>query len=179
MTISSKMYGSVSEVTIGAGTAVTALGFNGTETGQGQDVAGNYIVDGQVEAAVGTGQFLKGLSTNANTADLQVRVTLTPTQIVAGHEAEITITRGIASKIDIVLDGLLDPVNGRIKAVTDGLQDDIDNVQDAIDRQNEIFELKREALVKQFAALEKAVSLLKATGDYLAAQFKSLPSTQK
>lgn len=175
LTVTSNSYGLASEVTIGTGTALGALGFTGTETGRGQDVVGHFLVNGQVEAAVGTGQFLVGSSTNANTADLQVRVTLTDSQIVSGSEASLTVTRGVASKLDTVLSGMLDPVNGRLKAIGGTFQTNIDNLKKVIDKQNQVFEAKRQALVRQFVALESVVSKLKSTGDLLAGQLRGLP----
>src|SRR5262249_51830914 len=52
LTITSASYGSNSKVTIGTGPALTPLGFAGTETGNGTDVAGNFLVNGAVEPAV-------------------------------------------------------------------------------------------------------------------------------
>src|SRR5262249_18292711 len=44
--ITTASYGFASDVTIGTGTALAPLGFAGTETAKGQDVVGNFIVDG-------------------------------------------------------------------------------------------------------------------------------------
>ncbi len=177
LAITSNTYGYSSEVAIVAGgTALAALGFAGTETGRGQNVMGNFIVDGRVEAATGNGQFLVGNSTNANTADLQVRVTLTESQLVAGPEASLTVTRGVASKLDQVLYDQLDPVNGRLKTINTSFQTNIDNIKKAIEKQNKFFEARREALVRQFVALESSVSRLKTTGDFLAGQLRGLPT---
>ena len=174
--VTSSTYGSTSEVAIGTGTALGALGFAGTESARGIDVIGSFIVDGKVEAATGSGQFLVGTSGNANTADLQVRVTLTPDQVVAGVEGNVTVSRGIASKFDQVLNGMLDPVNGRLKTISNTFQQNIDNLKKAIDKQNKTFETKRESLVRQFIAMETAISKLKSTGDFLGAQARSLPA---
>lgn len=174
LVITSASYGSASEVKIGTGTARTTLGFLGTETGLGQNVAGNFLVNGQVEAASGNGQLLTGASGNANTADLQVRVTLTPAQVLAGADADLTVTRGLASKLDQALSNVLDPVTGRLKTINDGFQEDIDDIQETIDRRTALFEARREALLKQFVALERTVSQLKTTGDYLMNQLAGL-----
>jgi flagellar hook-associated protein 2 len=177
LVISSQTYGLSSEVTVGTGTALTALGLSGSETDKGQDVVGKFIVDGVDEPGVGSGQFLVGDSTNANTADLQVRVTLGGSQIVNGPEASLNVTRGVASKLDVILSGLLDPVTGRLKTVNDGFQASVDDLEKSVKRQNDFMELRRQALVKQFAALEGNISRLKNTGDFLAAQLTS--STKK
>ena len=172
--ITSDAYGFTSEVTIVSGTALTDLGLDGTETDRGQDVVGKLIVGGVEESAVGTGRFLTGDSTNANTADVQVQVTLTSSQIQAGPEATLTLTRGIASQLEQVLDGMLDPVTGRLETITSSFQQSIDDLQTAIDRQDVLFELRRQALIREFVALERAVSQLRSAGDFLASQLLSI-----
>jgi flagellar hook-associated protein 2 len=174
LTITSSTYGSSSQVTIGTGTALTPLGFAGTETNKGVDVVGSFVVDGIVEPALGTGQFLTGNSTNANTAGLEVRVTLSPSQITAGPEGSITVTRGIASKLDVALNGLLDPVTGRLKSIEDGLQSNIDDIQSQIAEETDIMNSKRDSLLQQFVALESTVSQLQTVGNFLTQQFASL-----
>jgi flagellar capping protein FliD len=170
LVITSDSFGLASEVRLGAGTALTTLGFAGTESDKGQDVVGNFIVNGAVETAIGTGQFLIGSSTNANTADLQVRVTFTPSQVVEGPEASVTVTRGMASKLDVVLNRMLDPVTGRTKTINDGFQDKVDDLNETIKQQNEMLQAKQESLLRQFIAMESLVSQLKSTGDFLTAQ---------
>src|SRR5207244_7959704 len=102
LVITSAAYGLASEVTIVSGTALSPLGFAGTESDKGQDVAGNFIVGGTAEPAHGTGQFLIGDLTNPNTADLRVRVALSAAQLGDGPEASLVVTRGVAAKLDRV-----------------------------------------------------------------------------
>jgi flagellar hook-associated protein 2 len=173
LTISSDNFGLASEVKIGSGSAVAALGFAGTENDKGQDVVGKFIVNGIDESAIGTGQFLVGSATNPNAADLQVRVTLTAAQIVPGPEASITVTRGVASRLDRVLNRLLDPVTGRSKTIDDGFQDQVDDLDKTIGKQNELLQSRQQTLLRQFVALESLVSQLKSTGDFLTAQLSS------
>jgi flagellar hook-associated protein 2 len=178
LVITSDTYGLSSEVKFGTGTALAPLGFVGAENDKGQDVVGKFIVNGVNEPAVGTGQFLVGNSTNANTADLQVRVTLGSPQILAGAEANLTVTRGIASKVDVILSSLLDPVTGRLKTINDGFQDSVDDLDNAVEQQNEILKLRQQSLLRQFVALERTVSQLRTTGDLLTTQLTS-PTSQR
>ncbi|MEX2288669.1 MAG: flagellar filament capping protein FliD [Planctomycetaceae bacterium] len=172
--ITSNSYGNSSVVTIGTGSALGALGFAGSESDTGQDVVGTFVVDGVDEPATGKGRLLVGNPSNANTADLQVRVTLAPSQVQAGVDANVTVTRGIASRLDQVLTSLLDPVTGRAKAVNDGFDETAQAVQAAIDRQNQIFQIRQEALLKQFAALESSVGELQSVGNLLATQLSAI-----
>lgn len=174
LTITSATYGSTSEVKIGTGSALAMLGLAGTESGTGQNVAGNFIVDGRTEAANGQGQLLTGRSTNAATADLQVRVALTTSQVQAGSDATLTLTRGVASQLDAAVNALVEPSTGRLKAVYQGYQDRIDDVQKTITRESQAFEARRTALLRQFVALEQTVSQLRSTGDLINSQVNAL-----
>ncbi|MCA9075323.1 MAG: flagellar filament capping protein FliD [Planctomycetaceae bacterium] len=174
LSLTSETYGSKSSITVGSGTANATLGFAGGETDIGQDVAGTFIVDGQTESATGRGQLLIGESDNEFTADLQLRVSLTSADVVAGPEGEITITRGVAARLDQVINDYLDPVSGRLKTLNDGFDETIDSIQQSIDRQTAVFEQQREAIVQEFIALESAISELNTTSSFLAAQLAGL-----
>jgi len=172
--ITSASYGYASEIALADGTAWAVLGFDGTESDRGQDVVGKFIVDGQEEPAVGTGQILHGNAGNANTADLQVRVTLAATQLVDGPEASLTITRGVAAQLDQVLNRLLDPISGRLKSLNDNHQASIDDIQQQIEAQRARMQEQQEALVRRFVAMERTISELRNLSNYLAAQFVPL-----
>ncbi|HYV38334.1 MAG TPA: flagellar filament capping protein FliD, partial [Gemmataceae bacterium] len=171
LTITSNTYGSKSTVTLGAGSALADLGFTGAETATGQNVAGSFVVNGVTELASGSGQLLTGTSTNANTADLQVRVLMTPAQVGGGVQTDMTVTRGLASLLDAALTSLLDPVNGRMKSIDDGFQTTEDNIGKEIDRQTASFAAKQQALAQQFIDMEQAISKLQTLGNYLTTQF--------
>ena len=172
----SEIYGSSSEVTaVAGGTALAALGLAGTETAKGGDVVGRFLVNGVTETATGSGQFLIGATGNATTADLQVRVTLTDAQLDAVNpEANLTVTRGVASKLEMVLNQLLDPIDGRLKTINDTFQKRVDDLVNEEDRQNEIMESQKQSLLKKFIALETTVSQLRTSGDFLTAQINAL-----
>jgi len=174
--ITSDSYGSNSGVTIESGTALDDLEFDAGQTDQGQDVAGKFIVDGADETANGTGQLLVGDSSNDNTSGIQVRVTLTGGQIQAGSEANLTITRGIASSLDRLMGDMLDPVTGQLKTISDGFNDRIESIDGSIERVNELIDARRDALIEEFAGLEVTISQLQTTSSFLAAQLTSLVS---
>ena len=139
-------------------------------------MAGHYLVGGQVETAIGTGQFLVGSAANAHTADLQVRVTMTPAQVGIGVTSDVVITRGLASEVDLTLTRLLDPVTGRMKTINDGFQTRVDDIKEEITRQNALMAMRRERLLKQFIALESTVSQLQNLGAYLTTQLAQISS---
>lgn len=174
LVVTSNAYGSTSRVSLGSGTALPLLGFSGTENDTGQDVAGNFVVDGQVETATGQGQVLLGSIGNATTADLQVRVSLTASQVGAGLTTDMTLTRGVASITDLGLANLLDPVTGRLKTVKDGFQERIDDIQETITRQNRLATQRRDRLLRQFVSLETTVNQLQNLGNFLTTQMAQI-----
>lgn len=172
--ITSATYGSTSEVRLGAGTANSTLGFLGTENDLGKNVAGMFVVDGVEEEATGSGQLLTGKATNTNSADLQVRVTLSPGQVTGGVEGDVTLTRGLASRLDQLLGQLLDPVTGDFVAVDKQFQDRIDQMQKSIDRQQALFDAQEARIRTQFTAMEQAVQQLQSTASLVGSQLAAL-----
>jgi len=172
--ITSEAFGSTSRVGAFNGTAISALGFQGTEEGAGRDVVGRFIVNGKTETAVGSGRVLVGDLNNEFTADLQVRVTLTPNQIIEGVDGELVVTRGATARLDQFLGSFLDPERGGFAIATKSFESQIESIQKSISRVNQISESKREFLVKQFAALERALSSLQTTSSIVASQLSSI-----
>lgn len=162
--ITSAKYGSASSVEVVAGgTALSALGFTGGEKASGTDVVGSFTVGGKTEAATGSGQLLLGSSGNANTDGLQVLVT------AAGPvTADLGVTQGIASRLGAVLNKYMDPVNGRFKTIDNGFAATADGITEQITRQNQLVDEKKQSLLRQFTAMETAVSKLKNLGTQLA-----------
>lgn len=172
--LTSASYGSSSTVAVTGGTFLTDLGFNGAETGTGKDVVGHFVVDGKVEQAKGSGRLLIGDSENDTTADLQLRITLSSTQVGSGHDSQLTLTRGVASRLDQTISQLLDEESGQIKTVNDGFDARIEDIQESIDRQNALFAIQEEKLLQQFAALESLIGELQNTSSFLASQLGAL-----
>ncbi len=179
LTITSNTYGGSSQVTIQSGSAFTALGLSGIENDQGVDVAGNFIVNGVVEAATGRGRLLVGASDNENTADLQVRVTMTAGQVASGSDGDLLVSRGFASRIDQMMGDFLDSETGVLKSIKDRFKTDADNIQTSIDRQEDIFAKQEQDLLAQFVALERALGELESTSSFLTQQFANLSSLSK
>ncbi|MFN9718829.1 MAG: flagellar filament capping protein FliD [Planctomycetota bacterium] len=169
-------YGVSSEVEIVSGSAISALGFTAGQTDNGRDVAGSFLVGGKTEPAIGRGRVLVGNPDNENTADLQVQVTLSSGQVVAGVEGTIAVSRGLTSSLDQVLGKMLDTENGILNSVDEGFDGQLDNLQDAIDRQTKLFDIQKQSILQQFQALETAISQMNATSSYLGGQLASLPS---
>ncbi len=179
LTVTSDTYGSSSQVKFTDGTALATLGFAPGTEDKGRDVAGTFTVNGVTESATGRGQVLTGNADNEYTADLQLRVKLSPTDIVSGPEAEVNVTMGLAASLDNILDGMLDPENGGLKTIDDRFNDEIASLQDAFDRQKDLFDIQQQSLIEQFVALESAMSELQSTSDFVGTQLASLSASSK
>jgi flagellar hook-associated protein 2 len=173
--VTSASYGTSSEVTIAGGNAVSVLGFTSGQTNTGRDVVGSFRVDGQTEVAVGRGRLLTGDPQNNNTADLQVQVTLSSTQVVSGAEGRVTVSRGLASSLDQLLGQLLNTDQGLLNSVDDGFDGQLKSLQSSIDRQKAAFDRQQARLLTQFQSLESAISQMQSTSNYLGGQLASLP----
>jgi flagellar hook-associated protein 2 len=175
--ITSQLYGRSSTVAIGTGTAITSgiLGFSGTENGTGQDVAGYFLVNGNIETATGFGQILSGNSGNANTDGLEVQVTLTPPQITNTPEASLTVSNGVAQQLNQTLNQYLTPITGVLATVNTQLNSQISDISNSITNQNNLLQGKISSLQSQFSAMEVTLSTLNALSQQLAVQFASIP----
>ncbi|MCP4859563.1 MAG: flagellar filament capping protein FliD [Fuerstiella sp.] len=179
LTITSDIYGRSSTIKVIDGTAVATLGFSAGASDTGRDVAGTFVVDGVTETAIGRGQVLSGHVDNENTADLQLRIKLSDSEIISGAEADVTVTQGLAATLNSILDDMLDPINGGLKTIDERFDTEAQSLQDSLDRQQSLFDLQRESLIREFVALETSLSELKSTGDFLTTQLASLNAAQK
>lgn len=180
LVVTSARYGSSSEVSTLAGSAITSgvLGFGGAESDTGVDVAGKFIVNGSDETATGAGQTLTAADGNANTAGMRVQVTLTSSQLNGDStpEAELTVTRGVASKLSLFIDQLLDLTSGRLKTITEKFQSDADVIAKQIEKEQKQMAARTASLEKQFANMDSAVGRSKSNGDALTASLSPLLS---
>jgi flagellar hook-associated protein 2 len=161
LSFASGSFGSASNVTIGTGNALPTLGFTPGQSGSGLNVAGHFVVNGATEAATGNGQILTGGSGNANTSGLEVQVSLTPTQVAANPQVNLTVSRGVASTLNQTLDSLLNPTSGRLQTVDQSFESQIQNFQNQINQSNTAITQQETQLTAQFASLEGIISQLK------------------
>ena len=160
-------------IELGSGSAWSSLGWAGTESSQGTDVAGYFLVAGQRENAVGRGQILTGSATNAQTADLQLRVTLGPGDLGPASESQITVTRGVAARLEQVLADAVAPDGGPLQSADDSLSEELKRIQSQLDRQNAVVETQRTRLLRQFQAMETALGQLQSVSGLLGQQLSS------
>jgi flagellar hook-associated protein 2 len=177
LVLTSQRYGTASQVAIGSGNALTAMGFTGTEAGTGQDVAGSFVVNGVTEAATGKGQVLTGKSTNANTAGLVVNSSLTPAQITGNPEATLTVTQGVAAHVGNVLSAMLDPVSGQLTTLEQSLQKQASNIGDSITSLQKALNLQQAQLLQQFVQMESNLAAIQSTANALGSSLTGFASS--
>ncbi len=171
LSIESDAYGTKSEVGNLSGSALPALGFDGSEYQRGTDVAGYFDVNGTIESATGKGRILTGDAGNANTAGLQLRVTLNQTQVGAGFQSDVTVTQGFASKLNNLIEDMQDEENGRFKVANQAFDDRVASIESSINRLNDLFEAKQQQLINEFVGIEATLSQLQTISSFLSTQF--------
>ncbi len=178
LVLTSNQYGSTSQVSIGSGDALASLGLTGSESGHGQDVAGNFLVNGASEPATGKGQTLTGNSTNANTAGLVVSSSLTPAQVTPGTpEGSVTITHGVGAQLSNMLNQLLDPVSGQLTMMQQSLQSQADTISQAITAQQNSMQQQQTQLLQEFVQMESNLAAIQSAGNALSASLTGLTSS--
>ncbi|WP_010583801.1 flagellar filament capping protein FliD [Schlesneria paludicola] len=174
LVITSDRYGTASKVNTLSGSALTALGYSGSETSTGQDVAGSFVVNGVTESATGLGQILTGDSTNKNTSGLVVVSTLSPSQInPGGTDSTLTVTRGVASALSTALQSYLDPVSGQLTTIANQITKSIQTAQNDVNTQTAAMSAQQTALLQQFSALETTMANLQSLSNLLSSSFNS------
>lgn len=178
LAMTSGRYGVASTISADSGAALSALGFSGTESATGVDVAGSYVVNGVTETATGVGQILTGNSTSANTAGLSSVVTLTPSQILpGGNDSTMTVTRGVAANLEGMLKSMTDPVSGQLTMIANQFAKQIQSAQDDVTKQTTAMNTQQAALMRQFASLETVLANLQSQANLLNSAFNSSSSS--
>lgn len=157
LVISSKTYGSTSQVEITQGSAT--LGLSAALGTAGVDVAGT--IDGV--AGVGNGQFL--MSASGDSKGLKLLID----DATLGSRGTVDFSRGIIDRLSSTLDNLLSS-NGSISSRTSGLQKDIDTIAKARSVLNERMTQYQARLLSQFNAMDAIIGSMQATSNFLTQQ---------
>ncbi len=171
--ISSASYGSQSKVGIVTSigdTAYSVLGFIEGQEINGKDVIGT--ING--EEAEGKGQLLIGKDDNATTAGLQLKVTLTSSQLSDGDEGTISITRGLSSIMGDGLGLINNDSNGIIARKERALKNQIEDMRKYIEEFDERLIKRRERLQDEWTQLEVALSNFQSQSTFLTNQLKQV-----
>ncbi|MCD6248798.1 MAG: flagellar filament capping protein FliD [candidate division Zixibacteria bacterium] len=173
LVLTSSAYGKTSTVGISTSQDNNAAVLLGLGTGvatAGLDVEGT--ING--EEASGSGQYLSGNGDNETTASLKLKITLDASQVGSGTEGTITLAKGVASKMNVLLTGLTESQTGLLDSRIASYQGQVDNLADRIADFDERMVLRRKRLMLRFQRMEEVLGQLGAQGDYIASQVSSL-----
>jgi flagellar hook-associated protein 2 len=172
--ISSASYGSNSKVelvTSISNSGFTVLGLSAGTSYAGKDVAGTIAG----EAAEGKGQTLTSKKANKLTPELAIKVILDENQILSNAiEGKITVTRGVATRIQNLVDSLSRSADGTIDRRVKGYQSQVDDIQGRIEDYTKRLALRREALFQKFYDMEQAIGQLNSQGNFLSNQLAAV-----
>ncbi|MCH8026798.1 MAG: flagellar filament capping protein FliD [candidate division Zixibacteria bacterium] len=171
--ITSSSYGTNSKIEIVASQSNSAhgiLGLTGGTVYAGVDVEGT--ING--ETAEGLGQFLTGKEGNLKTDGLKLLIDLDSTQLIAGAEAIVTVTRGIASQLDEFIDSVIAVGEGTFDRRIRATENQIADLNKRIGEIDERLALRRQSLIEQFIELETSLGRLQGVGQFLTTQLNSL-----
>jgi flagellar hook-associated protein 2 len=164
LNLTSKRYGSASNVQLGGTAAATLVGATPTATA-GVDVAGT--IGGY--AANGSGQSLIGAAGSPVDG-----LTLGVTGGVLGARGTVTYAQGIGYGLDQTLTSLLG-TDGALDARTDGLQSTISDLDKRKAAMQTRLDAVQQAYLNQFNALDTELAQLSSLSAYLAQQLATLP----
>jgi len=173
LVLTSSAYGKTSKVAVNTSidnNAAILLGLGAGVTTDGLDVEGT--ING--EEASGSGQYLTGDGDNETTAGLKLKITLDASQVGSGTEGTITLAKGVASKMNVLLTSLTKSQSGLLDSRISSYQGQVDNLADRIAEFDERLVLRRKRLLLQFQRMESVLGQLAAQGDYIASQVSSL-----
>jgi flagellar hook-associated protein 2 len=173
--LTSSTYGSNSNVKIDTALGNSAYNTLGLTTGSGHaglDVEGT--ING--EAATGTGQTLVGKEGNETTEGLKLRITLSQDQLVSGTDGTITITKGIAAKLDDLIDSLTATGDGVLDRKITSTQNQITLLTERIAEYDARLDVRRQSLYTQFYEMETLLSSLNSQSTYLSNQLSQVQS---
>lgn len=163
--ITSSAIGSTSSVNVTGGSARAALGLSSGTAVQGTNVAGT--INGR--QGTGVGNRLTGVKGNPEDG-LSLEVNGSST----GSRGSVTLTYGVAEQVYNEIGRIIDPVTGSITKRKDVIKTSIDD----IGKKNAKIEKRlidvEKSLREKFTNLEKIMSSLQATNNFLTQQFQTI-----
>ena len=173
--IESQTYGSTSGVSEVTGLAASALGFDGSETASGDDVAGTFTRAGTSYTALGSGQTLNG-PTGGDAEGLSLKYTGSAAQLAAGIDATVKVSEGHAARLAKLVEQALG-TKGIVSTRTDSLNTSIRDIGARRDAMNTRLERVEKQLRAQYVALDALMSRMNTTSSFLTQQLASIPSS--
>ncbi len=171
--LTSNTYGSTSKIEINTSigsSAFAILGLAGGSSIEGSDVEGT--ING--ETAEGIGQFLTGKVGSAKTEGLKLKITLNNNQLIDGSEGIITVTRGLGSRLNDLVDSITAIGEGTFDRKIKSVEKQIESLNVRISAIDERLVIRRQTLLQQFFEMESALSELNGQSQFLTGQISQL-----
>jgi flagellar hook-associated protein 2 len=166
-------HGASAKFTLGGGFDAAQLGFASGAAYAGTDIQGT--IGGKV--ATGRGRILTGDRAAANAPS-------NPAEGLAvewkgagtGPAGSVTYSLGVGGMMLRAAEGIVRPGDGTAATQGDGLQLSITKLNKRLEDVQHALELRREAMIKSFTAMEAAMSRVQSQTTWLTSQISSLPS---
>jgi flagellar hook-associated protein 2 len=167
VTVATAAYGKAAKLELDAGTGVYVAATGTDVVGQ----VGTVATDGTTTwlTTSGVGQTLTVTSAGKDADGLSVRAT-------AAGTATVEYVPGLAARLGAVSWGATDREVGVLTRAVASRQSLITDINEQIESWDRRLELRREALQRQYGALEVALGRLQNQSTWLAGQISSLPS---
>lgn len=181
LVITSRSWGGTSKVTLGAaeGTLATALGLTDGSPLTGRDVAGHFLVGGEVQEATGSGRILTGTGEDAETDGLSVQVNLTEETLLAQGEAQgsVRVWSGVTDRLYRTLDDALDTVDGVLTIKQQGLRDTITDYDEQVKAIDDRLAKRKERYLREFQRMESLMAEMSAQSSTFTSMLANVSST--
>ncbi len=171
--LTSSTYGEGSTVGIETSISSSAFSILGLAGGVGKE---GVNVEGTIngEEAEGKGQMLTGLEDNETTAGLKIKVTYEAAQIGSGVEGKISLSKGVASSLNGLLDSLSKSDTGLISSRIKSYEAQVKNIKERVVEFDERLTLRRERLKQQFIRMEEVLGMMNSQSAYLTTQLAQI-----
>jgi flagellar hook-associated protein 2 len=167
--LTSSSYGEGSTVGIETSISSSAFSILGLAGGVGKE---GVNVEGTIngEEAEGKGQMLTGMKDNETTDGLKIKVTYEAAQLGSGVEGKISLSKGVASALNGLLDSLSKSGTGLISSRIKSYEAQVKNIKERVAEFDERLTLRRERLKQQFIRMEQVLGMMNATSQFLTTQ---------
>ncbi len=151
------------------GLAIGGATAGAVATYTGVNVAGT--ING--EACTGSGRYLTGVSGNATTDGLMIKVDAT----TAGSYGAVKVSQGIATRLQRYVETVLDEDSGSVAIATQGIENDIESLDDEIVRMEDSIASYLTKLRSELLAMETAIAQAESMQTYITNQLKGLQTS--
>lgn len=180
LVITSRSWGGNSKVSLGSadGSLAADLGLDAGSPITGRDVAGHFLVGGEVQEATGSGRILTGNAEDGETDGLSVQVNLTEATLLAQGEAQgsVRVWSGVTDRLFRTLDGALDTVDGILTIKQQSLRDTITDYEKQVKEIDDRLAKRKERYLREFQRMESLLAEMSAQSSSFSSMLSNVSS---